>query len=70
MTQRNTPSIAAALDELRGALEINQGQFKFQAWSRMRPEVAAMHEARLRRAIELLEWLKRNERLIKHRMAQ
>jgi hypothetical protein len=65
----NPPSFAAVLDELRRNLEINEGQFRHISWKRMAPNVAARHRAHLTRAIELVEWLRRNERLIKHRLA-
>lgn len=68
--ERKKPSIAAAIDELRRNLEINEGRFKHEPFRKMRPEVAAMHQARLERAIELLQWLKANERAIKQRLAQ
>lgn len=62
------PSIAAAIEELERNLEINQGRFKFAPYRSMR--LGQMHEQRMVRAIELLKWLKRNEKLIKQRLAE
>lgn len=62
------PSIGAAIEELERMLEIGRGEFKLVVYSKMHH--GEVHEARMRRAIELLKWLKAKDRLIKQRLAQ
>lgn len=68
MTEDRKPSIAAAIDELQRNLEVNLGNFPHHTYRRLGSGEA--HERRMRRAIELLQWLRRNEALIKQRLAQ
>ncbi len=51
------PSPRAVQEELELALQHYQGSFKFTPYSRMRPEVAKMHEARLRQGIAIMQFL-------------
>lgn len=67
MTERKIP-ISSAIDELERNLEVNLGNFPHHTYRRL--SSGAKHEARLRRAIELLKWLRDRDRLIKQRLAQ
>ncbi|MBY6244085.1 hypothetical protein [Methylosinus sp. Sm6] len=66
--EKKKPSIGAVIEELERMHEIARGDFKLVVYQKM--HVGHLHEARMKHAIELLRWLKANERIIKQRMAQ